>query len=406
MQSVCIRVDKLSKAFHLYARPVDRLKALIFKKDYHHHHQALSDVSFTVSAGETLGIVGPNGAGKSTLLKLLTGILLPDSGTIETNGRVTGLLELGTGFNPDLTGRQNIDLNAAMLGMSKTEIFDKTPEMIDFAEIGAFIDEPLNTYSSGMNMRLAFSIAIHADPVCFIVDEALSVGDVGFQQKCIQRIRDFKKQGGAIVFVSHDMNALKQLCDKAIMLEAGQVTAYADPDSIVNRYHQRLAARAHQGEDYQTIEGQQSAHGTLEARITAVTLNGNPKESHIVTGGKAQITVQIHPDFDMEHLSVGIIIRDQFGQDIYGTNTYLQGEPLNIKKDKPFSVSFTMEMNIGPGAYTIGAAIHRTPDLPQRYLNWVDNALAFTVIQPSKLEFNGLCRLSPSIEIKNGQSSK
>ena len=217
-----IHVENVSKRFKLYKSPADRLKEIIFRRTYHKDFQSLNDVSLHVNDGETLGIIGPNGAGKSTLLKVLSGIIIPDSGTVNISGKVTGLLELGTGFNPEMTGRQNIYMNGLLIGMTKEEIDQRIQNIIDFTELGSFIENQIKTYSSGMVMRLAFAVAYHAEPSCFLVDEALSVGDAHFQQKCMKAIKEFKEKGGSIIFVSHDLNAVKMLCDKAILLSKGK----------------------------------------------------------------------------------------------------------------------------------------------------------------------------------------
>ncbi len=216
-----IKVEGISKQFKLYRSPADRLKEIVYRRKYHKDFVALDNISFEVKNGETLGIIGQNGAGKSTLLKILSGIVIPDSGTIQVDGKVTGLLELGTGFNAEMTGLENIYMNGTLIGMTKEEIGQKKQAIIEFSELGDFINEPIKTYSSGMTMRLAFSIAIHADPTCFLVDEALSVGDAYFQQKCMRKIQEFRAAGGSIVFVSHDVNAVMMLCNAAIM---GEVT--------------------------------------------------------------------------------------------------------------------------------------------------------------------------------------
>ena len=195
-----IKVEGISKKFKLYHSPADRLKEIIFRKQYHKDFVALDNISFEVGAGQTLGIIGQNGAGKSTLLKILSGIVIPDSGTIQIDGKVTGLLELGTGFNAEMTGLENIYMNGTLIGMTKDEIDRKKQTIIDFSELGEFINEPIKTYSSGMTMRLAFSIAIHADPTCFLVDEALSVGDAYFQQKCMRKIQEFRAERGIDCF--------------------------------------------------------------------------------------------------------------------------------------------------------------------------------------------------------------
>ncbi len=392
-----IVANNLSKCFKLYASPADRLKEIVFRSSHHKSYQALDNVSFRVEAGQTLGVLGPNGAGKSTLLKLITGILLPDSGSLHIEGKVTGLLELGTGFNPQLSGRDNIAMNGLLLGMSAEEIVQKEAQIIEFADLGMFIDEVLSTYSSGMVMRLAFAIAINADPACFLIDEALSVGDAGFQQKCMRRIKEFKRQGGAIIFVSHDMNAVKQLCDSAILLDHGVVTLAGEPDSIVNEYSRLLSAQNHENDEFsaQGLEG----YGTFEAKIESVTIAGQSGAPVVNCGDKISIRVKITAEVDMAKLACGIIIRDKYGQDIYGTNTDLQDKPLAIKRGEGLCVSFEMAINVGVGVYTVGAAIQAIPTEPPRCLNWGDNLLEFEVIHSVNAAFVGLCRLEPDVKI-------
>ncbi len=225
-----IRINNLCKVFRLYHAPKDRLKEIILRRRYSREFTALKGVSFEVEEGETLGIVGENGAGKSTLLKILTGVLHPSKGEVHVDGHITGLLELGTGFNPEFTGLKNIYFNGLLLGMNKEEVDQKRQRIIDFAELGDFIDDPIKTYSSGMMMRLAFSIAIHAEPKAFVVDEALSVGDAYFSHKCMKRMKEFRERGGSIVFVSHELNAVKVLCDRALLLSHGEVVERGDPE--------------------------------------------------------------------------------------------------------------------------------------------------------------------------------
>jgi len=393
----------LSKTFKLYSSPAHRLKEIVFRKKYHKRYQALRDVSFRVTGGETLGVVGPNGAGKSTLLKLITGVLLPDQGEIQINGRVTGLLELGTGFNPELTGRQNIAMNGLLLGMSNEEVKLKEPQIIDFAELGIFIDEPLSTYSSGMVMRLAFAVAINADPDCFIIDEALSVGDAGFQQKCMRRITEFKEQGGAIIFVSHDMNAIKQLCDHAVLLNNGRIDAGGSPNMIVNKYKQLLTSKSHSTIGFHVEENKPASYGTLETVIKQITINGHSHKPTLESGERATIVVEIESHVDMTNLTCGIAIRDSYGQDIFGTNTYHHQQILTLTNSSTTSIEFELDMNVGAGKYTVSAAIHNIPTMPEYVLNWHDDMFEFTVISPREHYFEGVCRLQPSITIKQHQ---
>jgi len=236
-----IRVEHLTKTFKLYHSPADRLKEILLGRRYYREFTALQDVSFTVAAGETLGIVGQNGAGKSTLLKLLMGILIPDNGEIAIDGKISGLLELTIGFNSEFTGIQNIYMNGTLRGMSKKEIDAKCEKIVAFSELDDFIDEPIKTYSSGMVMRLAFATAIHDDPQAFVVDEALSVGDAYFQQKCTRKIMEFKEKGVSIIFVSHDLNSVKLLSDKALLLDHGQIVDEGEPAKVISTYNYLLA---------------------------------------------------------------------------------------------------------------------------------------------------------------------
>ena len=234
---ILLSVKNLNKNFKLYQKPFDRLVEFFLRKKKHTMYPAISGVSFELHEGESLGVIGPNGAGKSTLMKLLTGLLILDEGEIFIDGKITGLIELGTGFNPELSGEVNIRNNALLLGMTEVEIANRFEDIVLFAEIGSFINKPLKVYSSGMLMRLAFAVAIHSNPKCFLIDEALSVGDGYFQQKCTRKIMNFKKSGGSLILVSHDMNAIKLLCDKVLLLNEGRCMELGEPESTVNSYN-------------------------------------------------------------------------------------------------------------------------------------------------------------------------
>jgi len=396
-----IRASHLCKRFRLYHSPSDRLKEIILRRPYHHVHQALEDISFEVRDGEALGVIGHNGAGKSTLLKLLTGVLLPDSGSFETHGRITGLLELGTGFNMELTGQQNIGINGLLLGMPPEDIEARRAAIIAFSELGCFIDEPLKTYSSGMVMRLAFAIAIHADPQCFVVDEALSVGDAHFQQKCMRRIREFREQGGAMIFVSHDLNAVKMLCDKVLVLDHGKVAAYGDPEDAVNAYN-RIIARMDEKQDPQP----QTGYGTRRAEIAQASIRGAQSGGETLASGEdAEIHVLIRAHESVQNLALGFMIRDRFGQDIHGTNTFLHGTPLDLEAGREYPALWRLPMNIAPGKYTLTLALHLGPDHTQECLHWEDNILRFEVAGIRGAPFAGLCRLEPEFHLMQGDEA-
>jgi lipopolysaccharide transport system ATP-binding protein len=247
MSQIAIKADSLSKCYHIYATPRDRLKQFFMpglrrmlglpEKLYARDFWAVRDVSFDVERGQTVGIIGRNGSGKSTLLQIICGTLTPTGGSVEVNGRVAALLELGSGFNPEFTGRENVYLNGSVYGLRRDSIDAKMKDILDFADIGDFIDQPVKTYSSGMFVRLAFSVVMHVDPEILIVDEALSVGDAFFQSKCAAAIRAMMKKGTTVLFVSHDTHAVKSLCNKAILMEEGRIVAYGDSADVVEKYY-------------------------------------------------------------------------------------------------------------------------------------------------------------------------
>ncbi len=385
-----IEVRHLSKHFRFYHKPVDRLKEIVLRKPRHHLHTALDDISFQVGDSETLGILGRNGAGKSTLLKILIGVLLPDSGEFNITGRITGLLELGTGFDANLTGAQNIRANGLFLGMTTQQIEERRQAIIEFSELGSFIDEPLRTYSSGMVMRLAFSIGIHADPSCFVIDEALSVGDAHFQQKCMRRIREFRAQGGSIIFVSHDLNAVKMLCDKVIVLNGGKVVFEGEAEEGANYYNRLLAEDTEFPDD--SVET--AYYGTGEARIVSHELRGRQSETTSVASGEsADIVLDIEAFEDLDEITVGLMVRDRFGQDIFGTNTWYMDQPLAMRAGERKQCRLTLEMNLAPGKYTLTLALHESSDHTRRCYQWCDNLIRFDVSGIRGTQFGGICRL-------------
>ena len=239
-----IRVQNLSKSYHIYDQPQDRLKQSLWRgrKQFYREFWALRDVSFEIRKGETIGIVGRNGSGKSTLLQMIAGTLTPSAGTVEVNGRVAALLELGSGFNPDFTGRENVFMNGAILGLSEAEIAQRFDQIAAFADIGDFIDQPTKQYSSGMYMRLAFAVAVSVDPAILIIDEALSVGDEAFQRKCFARIDAIQQNGAAVIFVSHSPQVIIELCGSALLLDQGELVMTGKPKSVIAQYHKLIYA--------------------------------------------------------------------------------------------------------------------------------------------------------------------
>jgi lipopolysaccharide transport system ATP-binding protein len=425
-----LEIRDLSKQFQLYAKPIDRLKEALTGKRYHTSHQALDQLSLSLAKGQALGVIGQNGAGKSTLLKLITGVIEPDAGVIRANGRVAGLLELGTGFDLDATGQENIAINGQLLGLSGDEIRQITPEVIAFAELGSFIDSPVRSYSSGMQMRLGFSIAYHARPAAFIVDEALSVGDARFQQKCLQMIREFKKNGGALLFVSHDLNAVKLLCDQVIVLHKGKTIFMGSPEEAVQVYYRTLPAV----EDTFDIEDA-AAYGKRQVRIVSITWQDQHRQLTIAadaalskprsfckstgvdtigdanapiclaSGGMATLTLQIESDIDFP-ASVGLLIRDRFGQDIFGVNTAMLRQPVSLSASGRCQVQFALTLALAPGRYTATVALHTDTTHIHDCQHWWDNALEFELIGFGESPFSGVCRIDHQVTVDHGSSGR
>lgn len=275
---IAIKIDDVSKLYKLYDKPTDRLKeslGLTKAKKYKEHY-ALRNVSFDVKKGECVGIIGTNGAGKSTVLKIITGVLNPTAGNVEINGRISALLELGAGFNMEYTGIENVYLNGTMIGFTREEIDAKLQDILDFADIGDFVNQPVKTYSSGMFVRLAFAVAINIDPEILIVDEALSVGDVFFQLKCFKKFDEFKKNGKTILFVSHDLSSIEKYCDKAILLDHGRNVAEGTPIDIINKYKKIMT-----GMTVEEVEEQEQRKKELRDRIDSENSSENDETDNI-----------------------------------------------------------------------------------------------------------------------------
>ncbi|MBQ7607739.1 MAG: ABC transporter ATP-binding protein [Desulfovibrionaceae bacterium] len=391
-----IRVEGLVKRFRRYARIRDRLKEFFLRKTRHTTFTALNNVSFTLPRGSILGIVGENGSGKSTLLKCIARVLLPDAGTIERNGKITGILELGTGFTPQLSGRQNIVFNGTYLHMTREQLRKREEAIIEFAELRDFIDEPLKNYSSGMTMRLAFAIAMHADPACFLIDEALSVGDTGFQQKCIARLKEFRAGGGSICFVSHDMNAVKLLCDEALVLNHGNTDYFGEPEEAINRYSALTASHGASG------EATDLGYGNGLVRFTHVSItDGHGRPARMIRSGESlDICFRYTCTEACPHVTFGVMIRDRFGQDVFGTNGVLLGSVKDVCAAGEGCFHFPA-MNLGPGIYTINLAAHQGTTHLETCYHWWDRASSFEVLQDADYLFGGHTRLAVTLSFSD-----
>jgi lipopolysaccharide transport system ATP-binding protein len=362
--------------------------------------------------GESLGLIGTNGAGKSTLLKLIAGVLEADQGSIETRGRITGLLELGTGFDLEASGRENIAINARLIGLDDTAIRDITDQVIAFAELGPFIDMPVRSYSSGMTMRLGFSIAYHAHPAAFIVDEALSVGDARFQQKCFNKIKAFKEQGGALLFVSHDLNAIRLLCSRVLVLDQGRLVFDGPAEQAVQAYYRILAGMQDPqsldlGWNHDLVKGA-TGYGHQQVRITSVQMHaldeagvaGQNKPQQFASGSYVRIDIALESSIAYD-ASVGLLVRDRFGQDVFGVNSSMCQAALRLAPAEQATVSYSLQLNLAPGPYSITVAVHKDTTHHEDCQHWWDNALDFTIAGFGGQVFSGLvmlpfqCRIDP-----------
>ncbi len=379
-RNYAITIENLNKRYKLYDKPKDRLKealGLMRRKTYTEHY-ALNNVSLQIAQGETVGIIGTNGSGKSTILKIITGVLNQTSGTVEVNGRISALLELGAGFNMEYTGIENIYLNGTMIGFSEAEIDAKLQTILDFADIGEFVNQPVKTYSSGMFVRLAFAVAINIEPEILIVDEALSVGDVFFQAKCYHKFEEFKKMGKTILFVSHDLSSISKYCDRVILLNKGTMLGEGSPKEMIDIYKRVLvgqydevevegtnllddpeigkqAGNAADGYNKDALE-----YGNKEVEITSVFL--------LDEGGKRTTTFLKQTDFTIsvaakfhkriDNPIIAFTLKDVKGVEITGTNTYVEKAIVDpIEEGTELTVTFKQNMSLQGGDYLLSLGV-------------------------------------------------
>jgi ABC-type polysaccharide/polyol phosphate transport system ATPase subunit len=324
--------------------------------------------------------VGPNGSGKSTLLQIVSGILQPTRGRVIAKGRIAALLELGAGFNPEFTGRENVFLNGEILGLSREYMECAFPSIAQFAEIGAFMDRPVKEYSSGMYVRLAFSVAIHVDPEILIVDEALAVGDAIFANRCIKKFEELKQRGVTVLFVSHDLGLVKRLCDRAALMVDGKVAAYGAPSDVVNRYVGLVLERQEREGEVAPVNSGTFRHGDGASRVVDVSLLNAERESvnTIEPGDAVTIRVRAKAEKPLENPVVGVLIRNRLGIDVWGTNTRIEGIDLGpVAAGETFEVDFTFDCSLTRQDYTLTVATQYVEGYSQ---DWLDDAVAFTVV--------------------------
>lgn len=355
-----VRLDRVTKTYKLYRSPRDRLKEALLpgNRTYHQPFDALKEVSIEIEPATTIGIIGRNGSGKSTLLQCICGIIPPTSGEIEVNGRIAALLELGAGFNPEFSGRDNLYINASILGLSRDQVDERLEQILSFADIGDYIDQPVRTYSSGMYVRLAFSIAIHVDPEILIVDEALAVGDIHFQARCFDRFHQFREQGVTVIFVTHDLNMVTRFCDRAYLLSHGHVVIAGAPREVVAEY--RKLETGFQGLDEARADEEAAQvfdlnpyeirYGNNKATITGGGIYGQDGSALQVlhSGENYRISLQVKFEQPITEPVFAFTIKDAKGTDIAGTNThfseigtgtYVAGENVTVNFDQPINLN-------------------------------------------------------------------
>ena len=436
-KDVVISVKNLSKRYEIYDRPVDRLKQFLFpriqkmlgkaSKKYFRDFWALNNVSFEVKRGETVGIVGRNGSGKSTLLQMICGTLTPTNGSIETKGRVAALLELGSGFNPEFTGRENVHMSASVLGLNNEEIKQRFDQIVTFADIGEFIDQPVKTYSSGMMVRLAFAVIAHVDADILVVDEALAVGDAVFTQKCMRFIRKFK-ENGTLLFVSHDMGSVLNLCERAVWLHTGQVRQLGEAKNISEAYLQYTLQEVYGNEaELQAIEKPEVVNSARLKKHTATdapvvldyhvkatvqnnlneangwksgageivsvnlsVLSKNSESGDVLKGGEMlKITIEAQISEEMARPILGFLVRDRLGQDLFGENTlsYTDQNPLLVRKGERIAADFTFRLPMLPnGDFSVMTSLADGDLYNHVQHHWLHDSLLLHVVS-SKVRY-------------------
>jgi lipopolysaccharide transport system ATP-binding protein len=412
-----LEVRGISKTYFLWATPASRLWVPLMHRAARwtrwwprlsrwlganatarlHRHDALTDISFTLQRGEALGIIGLNGSGKSTLLQIIAGVLPPTSGTVAVNGRVAALLELGSGFNPELTGRENVVVNGTILGLSAQQLRERMDDIIAFADIGAYIDEPVKTYSSGMGLRLAFAVQVHTDPDILIVDEALAVGDAAFQGKAMARIEEILARGTTLLFVGHDLNALRAFCQRGIMLERGRMAMQGAPEEVIEEYIFRVhasAMAASASRPTRTEHGFRSEDGA----ILDVRLRDGVRHLALAYDSLLEVEVDLFVQPEVPHAACVIDILDQRGVPLTGRRVRL---PARSLAQPCLTVRIAFRAQLQKGVYRIRVRLVEVPGLYHvRVLGRFDSGTSFEMLDNSSELFSGLFPLPADIVVE------
>lgn len=399
-----LEVRQVSKRYRQYSRELYRFLSWFgLRVGTAYEQWPLTNVSLQLERGQTVGIVGRNGAGKSTLLKIIAGVLAPTEGEVHVHGRVTAVLELGMGFNEDLTGRQNAVYSAGLMGFDNAQIDAFIDEIADFSELGDYFDQPLRVYSSGMQARLAFAVATASQPQLLIIDEALSIGDVAFQQKSFDRLKQFQQRGTSILFVSHDRNAVLTLCDQVILLEGGAVVRQGAPEEVMDFYNALLAKESGVIKQ-QSLPGEsvRTSSGTGEVTTQAITLVNSAGEacSTFATGSDITLVIDVLAHTDVDRLVMGFSVRDRLGQTLFGTNTALTDQSINtVAANTTHTFRITFPANLGVGSYTVQTALVDSKNHLNKNYEWRDVAATFHVVNVGKHEYIGSTWLPTNITI-------
>lgn len=399
-------VNDLGKAYRTYKSEWQRFGRWVgIPCKPNEEHWVLRHLSFEIQPGEAIGIVGQNGAGKSTLLKMITGTLQPSEGAVQVNGRIAAILELGMGFNPELSGRENVFHAAGLMGFSAHQIQEAMADIEDFAEIGEYFDQAVRTYSSGMQMRVAFAVATAYRPEILIVDEALSVGDSYFQHKSFNRIRDFQEQGTTLLIVSHDRSAIQSLCDRAILLEQGRILKDGNPEEVFDYYNAIIAERENSTVEVTQLDNGklQTSSGTGEARVQNIALFNSKGEKtvYVTVGEVVELKVSVKVFHNIENLVIGYGIKDRLGQVMYGTNTWHTKQIVKQPSvNDIINYTFAFSANLGVGTYSIQTALVNSDTHLERNYEWRDLALVFDVVNEKKVQFSGCCWIEPVVTVE------
>lgn len=413
MDESVIKLKNVCKKYNLYQSPKMRLKEVLDIKgrSYHNTFYALNDISLEIKKGTALGIIGTNGSGKSTLLKIICDVLTPTSGEVEVNGKIAALLELGAGFHPEYTGRENIYLNGTMMGYSREEVSKKVDSIISFAEIGEYIDQPVKTYSSGMFARLAFAVSINVDPDILIVDEALSVGDIRFQQKCFRKMHEMK-ENKTVIMVSHDLGAVSKFCDQVIWVERGNLKMIGKPVDVIKEYQSFLSntsvvepkkesgnKKEIERSDFllETIPDNLQCYGSMEAKIVEMGLfeKGDRNAIHLLKGGEdVTLVMRVTKNRQIENAIVGFVVTDRLGTNIFGLNSFAIGADISSDSlESVYICDFKMPC-LNEGVYTISPAFAEGTQSEHTMIHWIYDAYEFQITVPFMKTLDGVLAIT------------